>query len=485
MIYKMRNINKAIFINTLFCPTLGWLVRNQQNERFKATVAEQFRMDEGKYVHKKARHLYPNGIYIDAQKIVDAVSITKKYMEDQDVLCIYEATFNSNNYVAKPDIMLRDNDSWHIFEIKSALKEKPEYIEDMAYTIMVMKKSGVKVSKVSLLLISRDFRLGMPYEKLFNEINQTEAVLDRVLKFDEYCEEADRITSSTQCPEAVLKYECRSCHEWKNCLGKDVQNYIFDIPRIGKKKFDDLVKKGITHIEKIKDDSMLSAIQQKVKECVHKNEIIVNNELLNDLRVIEWPAYYLDFESVKTAVPLYPDIAPHHQIPTQYSIHKCSDIDNVQSHFEYIADPQRDSRRELAEKLIEHLENIGSIIVYSGYEKRMLNDLGKIFPDLAEQMNSFIKRLIDLEAILKKNVNHPEFHGKTSLKITLPTLVSDLTYDDLDIADGDSAVATFAYMALGKYDDAEKARKKQALLDYCKQDTLALVKLHASLMELA
>ena len=66
----------------------------------------------------------------------------------------------------------------------------------------------------------------------------------------------------------------------------------------------------------------------------------------------------------------------------------------------------------------------------------------------------------------------------------LPVLVPDMSYDELNISDGDSAMATFAYMAQGKYVNAEVGAMRKNLKEYCKQDTLAEVKLHQYLITL-
>ncbi len=183
-----------------------------------------------------------------------------------------------------------------------------------------------------------------------------------------------------------------------------------------------------------------------------------------------------------TAIPLYPDLAPYAQLPTQYSIHKCSEPGHVTAHSEYLADPSRDCRRELAERLIADLKGAGSIIVYTSFEKTIINGLARLYPDLAADLNLLIGRLVDLEAIIKKNFYHPSFHGRTSIKRTLPVLVPEMSYDGLDIGDGFTAMSVFALMAFDKYDDDEAETLKKQLLVYCKQDTLAMVKLHEQLV---
>ena len=140
-----------------------------------------------------------------------------------------------------------------------------------------------------------------------------------------------------------------------------------------------------------------------------------------------------------------------------------------------------DCRRELAENLLNNLEGKGSIICYSTFEKNIITRLGELFPDLSSGLTSLFCRLKDLLQIISKNFYHPDFHGSNSIKTTLPVLVPEMSYEDLEIRDGDSAMATFAYLVIGKYVGEEAEEKRRKLLEYCKQDTLAMVKLHERL----
>ncbi|MEQ8225019.1 MAG: DUF2779 domain-containing protein, partial [Candidatus Eremiobacterota bacterium] len=172
-------------------------------------------------------------------------------------------------------------------------------------------------------------------------------------------------------------------------------------------------------------------------------------------------------------------------IPTQFSIHKTSSPVSIINHSEYLADPKKDCRRELVEALIKGLEDKGSIVTYTDYEEGVIRELIKLYPELSEDLNHIIERLIDLEKIIRENYYHPDFHGRTSLKITLPVLVPEMTYEGMEIAEGETASVYFALMALGKYTDEEAEKIKKNLLIYCKQDTLAMVEIHKKLLEIA
>lgn len=480
----MRNVTKRMFLNTLACPSFGWLMRMKREEVTREpTLGERFRIEQGMEVGRRAREAYPDGILVDEKDMTSAIERTKSLMNNPNVSVIFEGAFLADSLAARVDILRREDDGWHIVEVKSSVNDKKEFIDDMAYTALVFNLSNHNISKISLMLISRDFRLGMDNNKLFVEIYHTEDVIERMLEFTICYSEIEQITRASIKPEAELQFTCKKCELFKGCVGKDIENHIFDIPRLSQSKFKDLLSQGIVRIEDILDNFPLTENQLRVKKYVKSNSLFVGDMLRNELNVIVWPAYYLDFETTQTAVPLYPDMPPYTSIVTQYSIHKCSAPGNVIDHFEFLADETKDDRKELAKHLIKDLEGGCSIITYSSYEKTTLNNLAKRFPDISGELNSVINRIIDLEAIIRKNFYHPNFHGSTSIKRTLPALVPEMSYEGLEIRSGDEAMAAFACLAQGKYGNSEIETIKNNLLEYCKQDTIAMVKLHQQLVD--
>ncbi len=82
---------------------------------------------------------------------------------------------------------------------------------------------------------------------------------------------------------------------------------------------------------------------------------------------------------------------------------------------------------------------------------------------------------------------HPGFHGSFSLKYILTPLVPELTYDDLVIIDGLVAsveIARLLFVA-GKLSPEQHEKTRHDLLEYCKRDTWATVKVLERLRELA
>ena len=86
-------------------------------------------------------------------------------------------------------------------------------------------------------------------------------------------------------------------------------------------------------------------------------------------------------------------------------------------------------------------------------------------------------RLWDLLPIVRDHVYHPAFGGSYSLKSVLPALVPEMSYAGLEVADGQAAGLAWESLIRGDCSEAECQRKRKALLDYCGQDTLGMVKL--------
>ena len=59
----------------------------------------------------------------------------------------------------------------------------------------------------------------------------------------------------------------------------------------------------------------------------------------------------------------------------------------------------------------------------------------------------------------------------------LPALVPEMTYEGMEVADGQAAGLAWESLIGGDWSEAERQRKRKALLDYCGQDTLGMVRL--------
>ena len=318
----MQTITKNIFINTAFCTTLGWRLRNGKIQT-KFSPGQLFRMEQGKEIGSLARSLYSKGIFVNELNSKAAGERTRDLLKNPKTRVIFEATFLAGNYITKADILVRKGKSWELIEVKSSVAAKEEFIDDMAYTTLVADAAGFHPSAISLILIDKNYRYGQPTEKLFVKTDFTEQVREKVKTFKTIIESINSVTSTDKEPEPELTYNCKQCDQFSECLGKEIASHIFEIPRISQKAIEKLLASGISTIHEIPDGFSLTDNQKRVVDCVKSGKMNIDQDLRKKLSAILWPAFYLDFETMMTAIPLWPDIAPYDQIPIQYSLHIC------------------------------------------------------------------------------------------------------------------------------------------------------------------
>ena len=441
-------------------------------------------MEEGRQVHDRARSLFPNG------EFAGRVDETKALLTDEDCDAIFEAAFKADGFSARADILKREAcGKWCVIEIKSGVhspgRYKPDYLDDLAYTVMVFRRAGIDTTNSQLMLLSPDWRLGMPERDLFVMELHPRLLSERVAEFEALADEIRDIVLDDKMPDPVLNYECRKCRFFADrCIGRGVEYPIFDLPRLSEQKIESLGDANILDLRDISDETALTDNQQRIRAVIESGQPAVDVPALQALLAqVQWPAGYLDFETFKAAIPVWPDVAPHEQIATQYSLHVCDEPGAVRDHSQYLADPSVDCRRELAQRLISDTAGLGSIVSYSPFEGTTIRRLAEHFQDLSKPLESIADRLFDLEMIFKGPYVHPEFRGKTSIKRTLPVLVPGMGYDELSISDGDAAIAAFGRLMQSDCAEDESQRIRENLLEYCKQDTLAMVRLHAAVAE--
>lgn len=450
--------------------------------------AELFRMEQGREVGELARLLFPNGVLVSKTATKSAAETTQEHISSGQP-AIFEATFRTGNFVAKADVLRRGTAEWQVLEVKSSFsdtKNLSALIDDLAYTVMVVKRAGLKVESAALVLLSRKYRYGDSPNELFEIVDPSIDVFERAAEFEASAEMAQQALFACIPPPPALVSACRECAFFENeCLGRRIKNTVLELPALHHAKLRKLSDAGITDLACLPADFELNACQLRARTSALSGDRIVEPKLAEALDGVVWPTYYLDFETVATTLPLYKNHGCHEQVLTQYSLHHRESFGGEVAHSEYLAEPTRDCQVDVAVSLIRDLGTHGSIIVYSPFEKTRLAALRDALPELAAELQAITDRLVDLLPIIRDHLYDPGFKGSFSIKKVLPVLVPDLSYDSLPIRDGTTAVARFARMARGEITGPEAEGTRQELLAYCKLDTLAMVRLHDALYHLA
>ena len=337
----------------------------------------------------------------------------------------------------------RRGNRWRLIEVKSSVEAKEHYVYDVAIQHFVLQGYGLDVSAACLMHLNRDYVYdGKSYNacELFAIEDVTRRVrklgddLPRLLRAQRRALTRDEPPDIEPGPQCSDPYQCEF---FEHCNPELPETHISFIPRLSDKKRQGLVDLGVNLIEEIPDDFPLTEIQSRVCAAVKTGHPWTSGALAKELSKLKYPLYFVDFESLYPAIPRYAGMWPYSHIPFQWSVHRKLERDAALEHFEFLADDDRDPRREFTDSLCEALGKRGQIVAYNAtFESQRLQNLADWLPEYAAKIAKIPDRLWDLWPFVRRHVYYPQFQGSFSLKTVLPALVPDLSYEGMVVAAG-------------------------------------------------
>ncbi|MCA9443632.1 MAG: DUF2779 domain-containing protein, partial [Candidatus Omnitrophica bacterium] len=480
MIETRLHLNKNQFLVGLNCHRKLWLCKRRPELIDVSKLPSPYLSDEGKKVGELARTMFTGGVLVEERDFEIAVRRTQELM-DSGTHVLFEAAFEFDGIRIRTDILERNQDGWILHEVKSGTMVKNEYVEDVALQVYVLQSLGFEVEPRLLYL---DKQATLESHSLFIESGEDfrRAVENLVPTIEDFHPIAYSIASSPDEPPPTLTRNCKHCEfRETRCFADFQDRTVLDFYR-GGDAIDSLLSRDIFLLRDIPPISASNPVQRRQIDCEATAQPYVSPELQDEIASIQHPLYFLDFEVATPAIPRYPGQNPYSRIPFQWSLHIEESPGSKLVHREWLHTDQSDPRREFCESLLEAVEGDGTIVVYSHFEQSVLNAMAGEFPDLATAIYDVVDRLWDLCAAIRDHFYHPGFAGSYSIKKVLPTLVPDMSYEGMAISDGMAAIEGWCQMIeLEEGDDLERERLKKALLEYCRLDTLAMVRVYEAL----
>ena len=480
------NLSKSRFVAGWQCHKLLWLkVHEPQAEELQVDLVLQDRFDQGVQVGTLAHGLFPGGVLIDLpHDHPSRVEATRKAIDD-GVPAVFEATFIEDRVYASIDVLERTADGFTLIEVKSSSKVKDDHIPDAAIQTWVARKAGIDVRRVELMHLNTHFRhpdIGDLFQRT-DITAQVEAFQPRIPMM---IEEQLAILAGEE-PEVPVATHCwmtdRECPFWDRCFPRD-EHHLWTLYRAQTNQKWGLVLQGYTRVVDLPSNHKLTKTQQRQRRALEANQLIVEPELCDDLHAFDGRLGFLDFETISRAVPVWPAVGPWRQVVVQFSYHE-QQADGTYTHHAYLAEGPGDPREELALRLLDATAGAEKIVMYSPFERTRIKELAVWLPHLADRLNELEKKLVDLLPLIQNNVYHPRFAGSFGIKHVLNPLVPDLTYNDLTIVDGLVASVEIARLLFVAHLVKDRDQLRHDLLEYCKRDTWAMVKLLERLREMA
>ncbi|MEK7561831.1 MAG: DUF2779 domain-containing protein [Patescibacteria group bacterium] len=494
---KTPYLSKSDFLKNLCCPNYLWLFKYKREAVPEdEEIAAKHRLRQGNEVEAWARKLFPDGVMIEA-KFDKARKETEHWVEKGAKTIFQAAVFTKKGLLVKADVFKFDpkTKSWTLHEVKSSTKIKKErfHIEDVAFQKAAFEDAGYKIGKTYLVFLDKDYarRNGLDPSKLFMQEDVSDKV-DKILpEIRAMAYDALELLKQSSEPKGC---SCRLKSRSKHCptfsyLNPDIPEYsVFDIARMQGKKLGLLIDDEIYNVDEVPDDIKLSTIQRnQVTAAKTKQSIVDRKAIAKMLKELVFPLHFLDYEAIGTALPLYGGTKPYQQIPFQYSLHVLRGADAKLEHHQFLDQVGKDLP---IERLLKSLAAVaganGSVIVWhKSFETGRNTEMAKMYPAYGDLLKSLNDRVFDLKDIFaKQHYVHHGFGGSNSIKTVLPVLVPEFSYKGLDIQGGDVAAIRWYDAITGAVNGAQAEKTFNALLEYCRLDTLAMVKIYQKLKSL-
>jgi hypothetical protein len=442
----------------------------------------------GQVVEAHARLEFPGAVLVERRDGgADACAQTAALLNDMSVETVFEAGIQAPELSVFVDVLQRGGGGWALTEIKGATSVKDAHIDDVTIQAVALERAGVAVNRFRLMHINSDFIYAgqHDYRGLFVHEDITERVIDHQPFIESQLAVFKALLEGPQPVRHIGSY-CNNpwpCPFRAHCESHDARYPVAWLPN-GAAVARRLLARGIADIRDIPAAELGSEIQQRVRRVTIQGKPELLPGAAQQLGALGYPRYYLDFECIQFAIPVWTGTRPYQQLPFQWSCH-VQETPGAIEHREFLDTRGDDPRRRFAESLLAACGTTGPIIVYNqSFEKRIIRELAGAFPELHEPLADLNERIFDLLPVVKQNYYHPDMRGSWSIKRVLPCLVPELSYKQLGtVQEGTQAQAGYLQVIDGGLDEAQKDALRKDLLAYCEMDTLAMVRIVERFLE--
>jgi hypothetical protein len=480
-----RGLSKSRLIAWRQCPRRLWLEVNRPDLRLDDTAIRQ-RFAVGHQVGALARDLLPGGVLIGAEDdLATALADTQQALDLLPDKPLFEPAFQHDGLLVRIDLLLPEDTAGrhhHLVEVKSTASVKDYHLPDAATQAWVAGQAGLDLSRVSIAHLDTSFVYpgNGDYCGLFHWSDVTRRIAPLLEQVPDWATEARVVLAGGQ-PDIEPGDQCDTpfeCPFQQHCCPPAAEYPVTLLPdRRGKALARELVAEGFEDLRDVPAERIVDPLQQRILDATRTGQARLDPEVSALIGAVGWPRYYLDFETIAFAVPVWAGTRPYQALPFQWSCHIESAPGQLR-HADFLDTTGEAPMRRFAEQLLAILGKTGAIFVYSPYESRILGELAQAYPDLAQSIRAVMDRLFDLLPLTQAHYYHPAMKGSWSLKAVLPTVAPDLDYAALgEVRDGTAAQVAYVEAIDPQTSENRREALVKDLLDYCRLDTLALVRL--------
>lgn len=443
-------LSKSDYMDYLRHPALLWLKKHDKSKIPPIDDSTQAMFDAGHKFEAYGEALFTGGVTLGFSDFSEYKTLTARTQHalQNGAKTIFQSRFEWNEYNCLPDIIdVVEGNLIDLYEIKSSTRIKNEHIYDLAFQRAVIEANGLKIRKIFVIYVNNKY------------VRRGDIVPEELTKMEDVTLAVHNLAGFTEVTMPLALETIRST------TMPDPNPTL--IGMFGDKKEWQAIY-----------DSLVGTPAPDYSDATPTIDRVALDRFLSEL---EFPLYFLDYETMSAVVPYFDGHRPYQQIPSQYSLHIIDSPDAELRHKEYLHRDNSDPSLPIAQHLIEDIGDRGSIITWNmGFEKSCNVTLGTINPAFADAMAAINERIVDLMIPFKPRngwYSDPRFEGSASIKKVLPVVVPSLSYKTLGIQNGGAAQSLWMQAVL----DESRPNKEvilEDLLKYCSLDTLAMVEIY-------
>jgi hypothetical protein len=488
----VKSFSKSKLIAYRQCPKRLWLEIHRKDllEISRGTEAS---FQVGYQVGDIARRIYDpkgKGVLLDLERDGYAAVFrqSQEWLESGSKP-VFEAGFSANGAYAFADILLparsKGQRVWRMVEVKSSGSLKTYHRDDAAIQAFAARGAGVPLQSIALAHVDTSWVYpgGEDYDGLLVEEDLTDEAFARGDEVANWIAASRKVVASAQEPQVQMGEQCDkpyTCGFSAYCQSQaaPVEYPVQWLPRATSNALKQLFADGVADMRDVPDD-ILNKRQLRVKKHTLSGKRFFDSAGAREaLAGYKLPAYFLDFETIGFAVPIWKGTKPYQQIPFQFSLHRVSRTGKLE-HDGFLDLSGQDPSRAFAERLVAACGERGPVYVYNaGFENSKIKELAARVPRLKRELLAIVDRVVDLRPIAEDHVYHPAQQGSWSIKKVLPAVVPGLGYDALEgVQDGGAAMEAYLEAVNPATTRSRKDQIQEQLTRYCELDTYAMVRL--------
>lgn len=317
-------LSKSTFIRGDQCLKSLYLHKNRPFLRDKLAPEQLAKFRRGHEVGKLAWELFPGGISCapgHPTQFRKSLEQTRALIEEGTPV-IYEAGFQHDGVLIFLDILVKTNEGYHAYEVKSSLRISDTYLTDAALQYYVMKGAGIDPLQISIIHMNEHYCMGESPDvsALFSIRNVTELVIEKQDYIQHKIQEGKEAVHLKKSPPIEVGRQCYNpypCDFLGHCWKKIPESSVFYIKGIPANRRFEWMEAGFQNALEIPSDTLTDAEKQIID--IHlSGKPWRNKEYLHQIASFQAPLL-ITFLTIRPAVPLFEHCHPFQHLIVGYA----------------------------------------------------------------------------------------------------------------------------------------------------------------------